>query len=310
MPVEEELAKFTPEKDTLLTIGVFDGVHLGHKHLLSQLIAQAKQRNLLSGVVTFRQHPKAVLASKTKLPFLTNLAERTKLLKDVGVDVVIPLSFTTELAALSARRFVSLLQQYLRMRGLVIGPDFALGKNREGDTDTLRKLGEEMNFSVTVVPPLVINGMVVSSTAIRKALASGDVRKMKELTSHPFSLHGRVVTGAGRGAGLGFPTANLDINSGQALPADGVYASWAYVDGKVHKSMTNVGKCPTFDGTECTAEAYLIDYHGDLYGHRLRIDFVERIRDEKKFASAEELKKQIAEDVKQGSAILDAVNRQ
>ena len=148
------------------------------------------------------------------------------------------------------------------MRGLVIGSDFALGKGREGDTDALQKLGQDMNFSVTVVPPLVINGEVVSSTAIRKALADGDMRKVHELIGRPFSLQGKVVTGAGRGAGLGFPTANLKISPEHALPPDGVYASWAHIDGKAYQSMTNIGKCPTFGGCERTVEAYLIDYRG------------------------------------------------
>ena len=306
MLVEEELARFSTRKDMLLTVGVFDGVHLGHKYLISKLLQQAGQRNLLSGVVTFIQHPEELLSPRTKLPFLTDIEERINLLKNEGVDVIIPLSFTAELAQLSARQFVSLLQKHLRMRGLVIGSDFALGKGREGDTDALQKLGQEMNFSVTVVPPLVINGEVVSSTAIRKALAGGDMRKVRELTGRPFSLQGKVVTGAGRGVGLGFPTANLKVGPEHALPPDGVYASWAHIDGKAYQSMTNIGKCPTFGDCERTVEAYLIDYRGNLYGRELKIDIVARLRDEKKFDTVEELKKQMAEDVKQGEIILNS----
>jgi len=307
MSVEEELIRLSPKKDMLLAIGVFDGVHLGHKYLISQLVEQARERNLLPGVVTFRQHPQELVSPQTKLPFLTDLAQRNNLLRNEGVEAVITLSFTAELARLSARQFVSLLHKYLRMRGLVIGPDFALGKGREGDTDTLRKLGQEINFSVTVVPPVMINGEVVSSTVIREALADGDVAKMHKLAGRPFSLHGHVVTGAGRGEGLGFPTANLDINQEQAIPADGVYVSWAYIDGEAYQAMTNIGKCPTFDGCERVAEVYVIDYHGDLYGCELETDFIERLRDEKKFDTVEELKKQVAEDVKQGRAILDSI---
>ena len=308
MQVEEELARFSPEGDTLLTIGVFDGVHLGHKCLISKLLEQAGQRNLLSGAVTFHQHPEELLSPRTKLPFLTGIEERINLLKSEGVDVVVPLSFTAELAKLSARQFVGLLQKHLRMRGLVVGSDFALGKGREGDTSTLQKLGQDMNFSVTVVPPLVVNGEVVSSTAVRKALAGGDMRKVRELAGRPFSLQGKVVTGAGRGVGLGFPTANLEISSERALPPDGVYASRAYINGKTYQSMTNVGKCPTFGGGERTVEAYIVDYQGDLYGQELKIDIVARIRDEKKFDTVEELKKQVAEDVRQGKDILNAMS--
>ncbi len=304
MSVEEELARLSPKKDMLLTIGVFDGVHLGHKYLISQLKEHARQQNLLSGVVTFRQHPQEVLSLQTRLPFLTDIAERTNLLKNEGVDAIITLSFTHELAQLSARQFINLLKKYLRLRGVVIGPDFALGRNREGNTNTLHTLGQDMNFSVTVIPPIVINGEVASSTAIRKALADGDMKRVHNLVGRPFSLHGRVITGAGRGIELGFPTANLDIDPEQALPADGVYATWAYIDDKAYQSMTNIGKRPTFGGSERIVEVYLLDYHSHLYGHELKINIMERLRGEKQFDTAEELKKQITKDIKQGRAIL------
>ena len=307
MSVEEELAAFSPEKDTLLTIGVFDGVHLGHRSLISELLKQAARRHLLSGVVTFRQHPEDMLSSGKKLPFLTDIATRIKLLQDEGVDFIVPLSFTTTLARLNARQFTSLLQKHLKMRGLVVGLDFALGKQREGDTVALQKLGNEMGFSVTIVPPLEINSEIVSSTTIRKAMADGDMKKVRDRTGRYFSLHGKVVTGAGRGEGLGFPTANLDVNSGQALPPDGVYTGLAHVNGKIYQSMTNVGKDPTFGKNERTIEAYLLNYSGDLYGHELSVDFVAKLRDEIKFKDAGELKKQVAEDILQGKTILKSL---
>jgi len=306
MRVEEELASVSPGKDMLLTIGVFDGVHLGHKYLISKLVEQARQQGLLSGVVTFRQHPQELLSPQTRLPFLADLSERNNLLKNEGVDIIIPLSVSSELLQLGARQFVSLLRKHLRMRGLVVGPDFALGKHRDGDINTLCSLGQEMGFSVAVIPPVMINGEVVSSTAIRQILAGGDMGKVSRLAGRAFSLHGGVVTGSGRGVKLGFPTANLDINSEQALPADGVYASWAYIDGKAYQSMTNIGKNPTFDSGKRTVEVYVVDYRGDLYGHELKIDILERLRDEKKFSTAEELKKQIAEDVRQGKTVLNS----
>lgn len=309
MRVEEELVGLLPKKDMLLTIGVFDGVHLGHKYLLSQLAEHARQQDLLSGVVTFRQHPQEVLSPQTRLPFLTDLAERTNLLKNEGVEAIIPLSFTSEIAQLSARQFVSLLMRYLRMRGLVIGPDFTLGRNREGNIDSLRTLGQDMNFTVTVIPLIMINGEVVSSTAIRNALASGDMKRVLNLAGHPFSLNGRVTSGTGRGLELGFPTANLDIVPEQALPADGVYATWAYIDGKAFKSMTNVGKRPTFGGSQRTVEVYVLDYHSDLYGCELRIDIMARLRSEGRFDTVDKLKKQITEDIEQGRAILNSRGR-
>ncbi len=305
MLVEEELAEFSPEKDMLLTIGVFDGVHLGHKYLISQLKEHARQKNLLSGVVTFRQHPLEVLSPQTRLPYLTNLDEKVNLIKSEGVEAVIALSFTPELAQLSAEQFVGLLKKYLRMQGLVIGPDFALGRNREGNADTLRALGQGMDFSVTVIPPVKVKGEVVSSTAIRNALANGNMKRVTSLIGRSFSLQGHVTTGVGRGLELGFPTANLEIDQKQTLPPEGVYATWTYVDGKAYQSVTNIGKRPTFGGNGRTVETYILNYQGNLYGRELKIDIVERLRGEKRFDTVEELKKQIAEDVKQGKAILD-----
>lgn len=309
MGIEDELAGIAPEKDMVLTIGVFDGVHLGHKSLIAKVKEQARQKGLLSGVVTFSTHPQEALSPQTKLPCLTDLAQRRTLLKKEGIEEVIVLPFTPELAQLTARQFVSLLKKYLRLRGLVIGPDFALGRNREGDVDRLRTLGREMGFTVTVVPPVIVNGGIVSSTAIRDALAKGDMRKVRRLTGRFFSLHGRVVTGAGRGAKLGFPTANLDVEPQQALPADGIYVTCSYIDNKVYRSVTNIGTRPTFNGSDRTIEVYVIDFSGDLYGQDTTIDIIDRLRDEKRFDSIEALKAQMAEDVKAAVTILNSLGR-
>ena len=306
MQVEEELAELSPEKGMLLTIGVFDGVHLGHKYLISQLLEHARQQNLLSGVVTFRQHPRDVLSPESRLQYLTNLEERINLLKNEGVDAVTALSFTKELAQLSARQFISLLQKHLKMRGLIIGPDTTLGRHQEVDADALHALGQDMNFSVTVIPPVKVNGEVASSTAIRQALATGDVEKVINLIGRSFSLQGQVTTGTGRGSELSFPTANLEIDPKQALPAEGVYATRTYIDDKPCQSVTNIGRRPTFGGKVRTIETYILNYQGDLYGRELKIDIVKRLRGEKQFDSIEELKKQITEDVKQGGAILSS----
>ncbi len=307
MQVEEELAGLSPRKDMLLTIGVFDGVHLGHKYLISRLKEGAAERDLLSGVVTFRQHPLELLAPQTRLPYLTSLDEKVHLLKEEGVDAVIPLTFTDELARLSAGQFAGLLKKHLRMAGLIIGPDFALGRNREGNAETLVKLGPEMGFDVTVINPVLINGEVISSTAIRKALADGDVKKMIALIGRSFSLKGRVVAGDGRGKELGFPTANLEVDKGQTMPANGVYATLSYINSRVYQSVTNIGTRPTFGDNQRTVETYIMDYSGNLYGRELKIDIMERLRGEKRFDSVEKLEKQLAEDVKQGRAVLDAL---
>lgn len=304
MTTERELAEVAPDKDMLLTIGVFDGVHLGHKYLLSELKKEASKRGLASGVVTFRQHPQAVLSPQTRLPFLADLEERQRRLKETGVDMVIVLTFTRELSRLDAARFLGWLKEHLRMRGLVIGYDFALGLGREGDTEKLRQLGREMGFSINVISPVTIGSEVVSSTAIRQALSQGDMARVSQLLGRHFSLHGRVVAGASRGRGLGFPTANLKVDPEQALPSFGVYATRAYLGGESYPSLTNIGRRPTFAEEERTIEVYLLDFSGDLYDRELSIDIRHRLRGEKRFASAEELKAQITADVAMGREIL------
>ncbi len=304
MQVEQELDGFSQYKDSVIAVGVFDGVHLGHKYLISQLKELAKKQGFRSIVITFRQHPQEILTPKSQPPFLTDTAEKSRLLKNEGVDAVIVLSFTPELARLSAREFINLLRTKLRMRGLVVGPDFFLGRNQEGSITTLRHLGQEMGFTVTVVPPVTKNDETVSSTAIRLALARGDMEKVQQLLGRPFSLLGQVIHGKGRGIGLGFPTVNLNIQPDQAIPGDGVYASRAYVEDKIFDSVTNVGKNPTFGHNQRTIEAYLLDFHDNLYGCEVRIDFIHRLRGEIKFANAEHLQKQIAEDVQLARLIL------
>ena len=310
MSVEEELAGLTPQKGMLLTIGVFDGVHLGHKYLLSELVEQARLKDLISGVVTFKQHPQRLLKPQSSLPFLTNLPQKIKLLKDEGVEAIITLSFTLELAQTGAHQFVSLLQKYLRMRGLVLGPDFSLGRNKEGNVAVLRALGQSMNFSLTVVPEITINGEVVSSTAIRNTLSRGNMRKVHDMLGRYFSLEGRVISGTGRGVELGFPTANLDIDPERALPADGIYATWTYIENQRYQSVTNIGKRPTFGESEQTVEVYILNFQGNLYRHELKIDIIKRLRREQRFDTIEELKKQIGEDIKQARAILNRSNRE
>jgi riboflavin kinase/FMN adenylyltransferase len=304
MTTERELSLVKPEKDTLLTVGIFDGVHRGHQHLLAELVKEASKKRLLSGVVTFRQHPQAVLMPGSKLSFLTSLGERERLLKDTGVGFVVALSFTRELARLGPERFVEWLRTYLRMRGLVIGYDFALGSGRAGDTESLQRLGQVMGFSVGVVAPVTVGDEVVSSTAIREALERGDMAKVSRLLGRPFKLSGRVVTGASRGKGLGYPTANLGVDPCQALPADGVYVSLAHIGNQSYPAMTYIGRRPTFGEKQEAVENYLLDWSGDLYDREITIEIKHYLRGDRKFESAEELSRQIAADVAEGRRLL------
>ncbi len=299
-----ELIKFTPERDTLLTIGVFDGVHLGHQKLINRLTNQAAARNLLSGVVTFHRHPRRVLAHQSTLARLITLDERTRLLKDIGIDLVVPLTFTQEFAQLTAREFVTFLLEHLRMKGLVIGPDFALGRGREGNVETLKKLGKEIGFTVESVEPLTLEDSVVSSTAIRKALDNGDMEETSTLLGRNFRLKGPVGGGKERGQVLGFPTANIVVDQDQALPINGVYATLSYIGDKVYRSVTNIGVRPTFDEEGRTVEVFIMDFSGDIYGQELAIELIHRLRGEVKFAGPDDLTAQINKDVEQAKLLL------
>lgn len=304
MEIEQELASVTPQGETLLTIGVFDGVHAGHRYLLKKLQERAAERNLLSGVVTFSPHPQSVLHPRSQLPWLTSLDDRVGAFRKLGVNIVSVLTFTPKVARLSAREFISLIKKNLGMRGILVGPDFALGKGKEGNIDLLRSLGCEMGFSVDVIPPFKINGEIVSSTLIRRALAEGDMRKVKNLMGRYFYLEGKVITSEKRGRVLGFPTANLDIKPQQALPENGIYATIAQVEGGHFPSATNVGIRPTFGTGEEMVETHLLNYKGNLYGKDMRVEFVQKLRDEQRFSSSEELKTQIEKDIREVEAIL------
>ena len=304
MEIEQELANITPQGETLLTIGVFDGVHAGHRYLLKQLQQQAGEKNFLSGVVTFNPHPQSVLHPDDQLPWLSNLEDRVTTFQQLGINIVAVLRFTPKLARLSAREFMSLLKKYLKMRGIIVGPDFALGRGGEGDISLLRTLGDEMKFTVQVIPPYTINGEVVSSTLIRQALIRGDMRRVEKLMGHHFYLKGKVITSDKRGRLLGFPTANLDITPQQALPDNGIYATITQIDGKQFPSATNIGSRPTFGEGKRMVETHLLDYRGNLYGKEMRVEFVQKLRDEQRFPSSEALKAQIAEDVRKVEALL------
>ncbi|MFO8010446.1 MAG: bifunctional riboflavin kinase/FAD synthetase [Dehalococcoidia bacterium] len=298
MSVLEELNATKLKGETALTIGVFDGIHPGHQHLINTLKAKADEVGLFSGVVTFGWHPKALLDPKTELPYLTSLEERIRLIKNLGIDHVVVLSFTSELADLSAEEFVQLLSQHLNMRALVIGPDFALGRGREGAIDVLRELGEKYDFSVDVVSPLKVGDKMVSSTAIREALARGEIRNVTQLLGRRFKLTGKVVHGDHRGGKLlGFPTTNLSVMRNQALPADGTYITLAHVGDKTYRAVTNIGMRPTFGPGERTIETHILDFDNNLYDQELSIELVKRIRGEMKFGSLDELKAQISSDV-------------
>jgi riboflavin kinase/FMN adenylyltransferase len=300
----EELSRAALERDSAVAIGVFDGVHRGHRHLIGRMVERGRQEGLASMVVTFHPHPRLVVQPQTALTYLCGLEERIELLRELGVGSVAILSFTSELAQLSAREFVALLVDELRMKLLVVGSDFALGRGREGDAQALAVIGREMGFAVEEVALLVADGEKVGSSAVRLALARGDMETVASLLGRLFSLRGPVVRGAERGRSLGFPTANIAFGLDRALPAFGVYVTRAYLGEGAYPAVTNIGLRPTFGEDKPTVETYILDFEGELHGQELRIELLHRLRGEMRFPNVDALKEQIGKDIAAARAYL------
>ena len=307
MRLDEELSEFSPDREMELTIGVFDGVHRGHRHLVEQVAREAAKTGRLAGVITLRNHPASVLDPNFTPRYLTTVEERVRILGELAVDLVIPITFDRELSLLSARDFVTHLRTHLRMGGLMVGPDFTLGHNREGDLKMLDRLGHEIGFSLRVADVLTDGDRTIKSTTIRQALGQGDVGRAAKMIGRTFALPGVVVRGVGRGKTLGFPTANLEPPDAIAVPKDGIYATWASIDDVSYMAATSIGSRPTFNETNRTIEAFILDFDGDLYGREVRLKFVRRLRDEAKYDAIEDLQAQVDIDVEQTREILGAI---
>jgi riboflavin kinase/FMN adenylyltransferase len=281
-----------------LTVGVFDGVHRGHQEILRRLAEGAHRAGSPAVVLTFDPHPAVVLTGH-QIKCLTMPEERADLLGTQGADVVITEPFTPALSTVPAADFMRRLKDRLGLERLLIGYDFALGRGREGNAARLAEIGREMNYSVEVVPGVSDESGVISSTAIRKLVAGGDVREAAALLGRPYRLSGPVIHGDHRGRRIGFPTANVDYPPEKVLPSNGIYACWAWVEDERHAAAVNVGVRPTVSDTQTVPnlEAYLLDFDGRIYGELVRLDFVTRLRDEEKFPSLEALKAQMWKDV-------------
>ena len=288
-----------------LTIGSFDGVHRGHQEIVKQLTAGAHQQGAPAVVLTFYPHPIAVLRGANGPFYLTSPEERAKMLGELGVDIVITLPFTRELAATPAREFIAELRQHIKFHSLWVGYDFTLGKGREGNVTMLQQFGDEFGYDLKVLRPVIAGEEPISSTRIRSALASGDVTHTAEWLGRSYSVFGQVITGEGRGRSIGIPTANLDIWPEKILPAFGVYACRATVGNQTFKAATNLGVRPTFKGnTAPSVEAHLLDFSGDLYGQVIQLEFITRLRGEQKFTNIQALIEQIHRDIADTSTIV------
>ncbi|MDD5476025.1 MAG: bifunctional riboflavin kinase/FAD synthetase [Syntrophales bacterium] len=292
-------------RGSVVTIGNFDGVHLGHKRIFEKLVESARDMGVPSVVITFEPHPQKVIHPERR-PFflLTPLDEKLKLIESCGVDAAIVISFSPEFAETAADDFVdSILWGGLGLKKLFIGYDYTFGKGRKGNADFLRERGRGLGFTVDQVEAVSVDDAIVSSTNIRLSILDGDVRLVSRMLGRYYEVSGTVVRGYQRGQGMGFPTAN--IASEKVIPREGVYVTYALIDGKRHEGVLNIGFNPTFGGKERSIEGHLFDFQGDIYGKNVNILFVERLRDEIKFPGPRELADQISKDIVRGREILE-----
>ena len=289
------------------TIGNFDGVHRGHREIFRRVRAAAADLNGTSVVITFEPHPLTVVPSTRQISLITTAMEKEALIEAAGIDCLVIIPFTREFARRSARAFVDeMLARRIGVRRIIIGYDYAFGRNREGGTELLTALGREFGFEVEVLPPIGDSGHVFSSSEIRRMVREGEVNRVVPLLGRHFSLGGRVVHGHSRGKVLGFPTANV-VSDHELIPADGVYAVKTLVASTVFDGACNIGTKPTFGEESRTIEVFLFDFDDDLYGHELRIFFIERLRGEAAYPDAEALRGAIASDVLRCREILSAI---
>jgi riboflavin kinase / FMN adenylyltransferase len=297
--IEDLSAALGPEAASAATIGVFDGLHLGHQALIRKTVEIARARRLLSLVITFAAHPLSVLAPPYCPKKLIYPERKVQFLADLGIDVVARIPFTVEFSQLSPADFVEqLLVRTCGVREVVCGYDFSFGRSGAGNMDLLRELGERDGFDVRILDAVTDHGVFVKSTMVRDMLFSGQVNHAARLLLHPYELQGEVATGFGRGREIGFPTANLAVDGDHVIPARGVYLCAAVIHGEpeVHGSMVNIGYNPTFGHDRLSIEAHLFDTDRDLVGERLSLFFLRRLRDERKFESAQALADQLHHD--------------
>lgn len=291
----------------VVTVGTFDGVHLGHQQVLQEIVRRARASGRRSVLVTFEPHPLRVIRPADAPPLLTTLEEKRALIEAAGVEVMYLLEFTPTLQAYPARRFVTeILLQQVGMRELVMGYDHGFGRGREGSVETMRELGAEFGFGVDVVEAVLVEGEPASSTRVRRLLGEGDVRGAARLLGRAYSVEGEVVRGDERGRLLGFPTANVQVDHAEKLlPREGIYAAYGRVDGGERiPGLLHLGPRPTFAGASSTVELHLLDWSGDIYGRHLRIELCERLRDVIAYATVDELVSQMHRDAEAGRAVL------
>lgn len=285
------------ERPTILTIGVFDGVHRGHQHLINTVIRRSQQLGCQSAVLTFDPHPDIIIRPDSGRLYLASLDERIAQIEALGVDLLIVQPFSREVMSQTAAEFMQRLCGAVALRELWAGSDLAIGYRREGTLTRLGEIGRERGYSVHPVEIIGLHGQQIRSTRIREALEAGHIDVVNALLGHPFALRGMVVEGDKRGRTIGFPTANISVSDQHMLPANGVYVCIVEVNGERYGAVTNVGTRPTFDGVTRKVEPYILDFNREIYGEHLRVEFAHRLRGELKFDGIAALVAQITSDV-------------
>lgn len=288
----------------VITVGNFDGVHIGHQGLLKEVKKRADKMSGTSVVLTFEPHPLKVLKEK-KIPLITPFERKIELIEKLGIDVVICLPFTREFSKVSAREFVEeILLKKIGMKEIVVGYDYTFGHKREGNIDLLKKLGDELGFKVCILGPILVDNMIVSSTRIRNLIMEGELEKVKTLLNRYYQVSGEVIAGHDRGGRLlGFPTANLKLVN-EVFPKNGVYVVEVIYNNKVYGGVTNIGFKPTFGNDALSVETHILDFDQNIYGKKIKLNFIKRLRNEKRFSSIEALAAQIKRDIEEARKIL------
>ena len=309
MNIIEDIEKIDhPYKNAVITIGNFDGVHIGHQALFHQVIEKARALQGTSIVMTFEPHPARVLKQNNHPPLITLYEQKIELIEKAGIDILICIHFTREFASIPAKEFIEeILVDRIGTKAVVVGKDYTFGKNREGNLDLLKTYGKRLGFEVIVVREIQMSNNSedkISSTRIRELISDGKVAESQKLLGRHYQIRGTVMTGRDRGGRLlGFPTANINLYD-ELSPKTGVYAVTVECKGSKYKGVANIGYSPTFDDRIFTVEAHILDFNDDIYGQKIRVNFIKRLRDEKKFLNISELSKQIKKDINKARNIL------
>ena len=290
----EEIKSFDK---SVVTIGKFDGIHNGHKVLIEKTVSIAKEQDFKSVVITFKNSPLSYFFNRETKEIITE-EDNMNLFKSLGVDIVIDIPFDKSMAEISAEDFVkNILIEGLHAKKVIVGHDFAFARNREGNAQTLKQLGSKYSFDVDVIGPVRIKGKRVSSTFIKELVQTGEIDEIQEYLGRDYTIEGEVIKAKQVGRTIGFPTANLKLKESLVIPKRGIYATKVYIDNEVYIGATNVGYNPTVNGNKMSIETNILEFDKDIYGKTIKLEFLERIRDEKKFKDLNELKVQLKKDI-------------